>query len=50
MTPMEELRHAVSNCDATLSDLVSPDEDKRMDAILDAAGLLSAAKKVVLDA
>jgi hypothetical protein len=46
---MEHLRHAVSNCDATLKNLVSQDPDLREDAVLDAAALLTAAKTVVLD-
>jgi hypothetical protein len=49
MEAIEHLRHAVSNFDATLTDLVSTDPQKREDAILDAAWLLTAAKRVVLE-
>lgn len=50
MTPMENLRLAVSAADASIKDLVSEAPDVRMDAILDMAGLLTAAKTVVLEA
>lgn len=49
LSPAEALRVGVSKLDASLANLASPDEDKRMDAILDAAELLIAAKRVVLD-
>lgn len=47
---MDSLRAAVSQLDASLANLNSPDPDARMDAILDAAELLTVAKAVVLNA
>lgn len=49
MDNMESLRLAVSAFDVSLKDLVSSDEDVRGEAILDAAALLTAAKRVVLE-
>lgn len=50
LPPMESLRNAVSLFDSTLPNLNSEDPEVRMDAVLDAAKLLTAAKRVVLDA
>ena len=50
MDSIEKLREAVSVADASLRLLVSPDDDVRIDAVLDMASLLQAAKAVVLDA
>lgn len=49
MTDMERLRGAVSAADASLRDLTNPDADIRLEAVLDFAALLSAAKAVVLN-
>jgi hypothetical protein len=50
MTALERLRSAVSTADASLKSLLDEDPDVRMDAVLDMAGLLTAAKAVVLAA
>lgn len=47
---MEALRMRVSVFDTTLADLNSDDQEKRTEAIMDAAALLTAAKRVVLSA
>lgn len=47
---MEALRMRVSVFDTTLKDLNSDDLEARKEAIMDAAALLTAAKRVVLDA
>jgi hypothetical protein len=49
MENMQKLNKAVVVADASLKDLVNPDPDIRMNAILDVAELLTAAKAVVLD-
>jgi hypothetical protein len=50
MGDMQELRLAVSAADVSLRDLTDPDPDVRLEAVLDFAALLTAAKRVVLDA
>lgn len=50
LPPMEALRVAVSKMDASLRSLNSLEDPVRLDAVLDAAELLAAAKRVVLDA
>lgn len=50
METMEALKLRVSLFDGSLSDLNSDDAEKRQEAVLDAAALLTAAKKVVLGA
>ena len=50
MTDIENLRKAVSTADASLRDLTNPDPDIRIEAVIDFAGLMSAAKAVVLAA
>lgn len=50
LSPMEKLRAAVSQFDASMVNLMSEDPDVRIDALLDAAALLMAAKAVVLAA
>lgn len=47
---MEALKMRVSVFDTTLKDLNSDDLDARKEAIMDAAALLTAAKRVVLGA
>lgn len=49
MDPMEALTMRVSLFDISVHDLNSDDPEKRTEAVLDAAALLSAAKRVVLD-
>jgi hypothetical protein len=50
MDPMEALMMRVSLFDVSVHDLNSDDPEKRTEAVLDAAALLTAAKKLVLDA
>ena len=50
MSDMESLRMRVSVLDTTLHNLNSDDPELRMEAILDAGALLTAAKRVVLGA
>lgn len=49
MEAIELLRQEVSIFDASLKSLASDDMETRMSAILDAALLLTAAKRVVLE-
>lgn len=47
---MEALRMRVSVFDTTIKNLLSEDLDLRQEAAMDAGALLTAAKRVVLDA
>ena len=50
MSDMENLRMRVSVFDTTLAHLNSENPEERTEAIMDAAALLTAAKRVVLNA
>lgn len=50
MDPIEALRARVSIFDDTIKNLLSEDLDLRKEAAMDAGALLTAAKRVVLDA